>query len=83
VYWALLTKRLPNGSSPTYQVGELCIDIRKKRAGLGERRVTLPPLLLKVHIHQIRRRLGLDPEEHPYIRSVLGFGYMLVPPEED
>jgi len=39
--------------------------------------------LLKVHIRQIRRRLGLDPEEHPYIRSVRGFGYMLAPPEED
>jgi DNA-binding winged helix-turn-helix (wHTH) protein len=117
----LLTKRLANGSSPTfYQVGELYIDTRKKRAGLGERRVTLPPLqyrllltlaqragevvsyqellravwgfkgedseareLLKVHIRQIRRRLGLDPNEHPYIRSVRGFGYMLASPEED
>jgi DNA-binding response OmpR family regulator len=117
----LLTKRLAIGSSPTfYQVGELYIDTRKKRAGLGERWVTLPPLqyrllltlaqragevvsyqellrkvwgykgedreareLLKVHIRQIRRRLGLDPEEHPYIRSVRGFGYMLAPPEED
>jgi len=38
--------------------------------------------LLKVHIRQIRRRLRLDPEEHPYIRSVRGFGYMLAPPEE-
>ena len=117
----LLTKRLANGSSPAYyQVGELVIDTRKKRAGLGERRATLPPLqyrllltlaqragevvsyqellravwgykgedseareLLKVHIRQIRRRLGLDPEEHPYIRSVRGFGYMLAPPDED
>jgi DNA-binding response OmpR family regulator len=117
----LLIRRLANVSSPTYyQVGELYIDTRKKRAGLGEHRVTLPPLqyrllvtlaqragevvsyqellravwgyrgedseareLLKVHIRQIRRRLGLDPNEHPYIRSVRGFGYMLAPPEED
>jgi len=117
----LLTKHLANGAAPTYyQVGELYIDTRKKRAGLGERRATLPPLqyrllltlaqrsgevvsyqellravwgykgkdseareLLKVHIRQIRRRLGLDPEENPYIRSVRGFGYMLAPPEED
>ena len=117
----LLIRRLADVSSPTYyQVGELHIDTRKKRAGLGERRVTLPPLqyrllltlaqradevvsyqellravwgykgedreareLLKVHVRQIRRRLGLDPEEHPYIRSVRGFGYMLAPPEED
>ena len=117
----LPTRRLADNSSPTfYRVGELGIDTRKKRAGLGERWVTLPPLqyrllltlaqragevvsyqellcevwgykgedreareLLKVHIRQIRRRLGLDPEEHPYIRSVRGFGYMLAPPEED
>jgi len=116
----VLTKRLVEAWPPSYQIGELCIDTRKKRAGLGERLVTLPPLqyrlllalakrvgevvsyrellqavwgydgedneareLLKVHIRQIRRRLGLDPEEHPYIRSVRGFGYMLAPPGED
>ena len=116
----VLTKRLTPTPPPTCQIGELCIDTRKKRAGIGERWVTLPPLqyrllltlakragevvsyrdllravwgydgddneareLLKVHIRQIRRRLGLDPEEHPYIRSVRGFGYMLAPPEED
>lgn len=39
--------------------------------------------LVKVHIRQIRRRLGLDPERHHYIRSVRGFGYMLVSPDED
>ena len=39
--------------------------------------------LVKVHIRQIRRRLGLDPEKHNYIRSVRGFGYMLAPPGED
>lgn len=115
----VLAKRLVPTSAPVLQVGELCIDTRKKRAGLGERWVTLPPLqyrllltlarragevvsyqellqavwgydggdneareLLKVHIRQIRRRLGLDPEEHPYIRSVRGFGYMLAPPED-
>jgi DNA-binding response OmpR family regulator len=39
--------------------------------------------LVKVHIRQIRRRLGLDPEKYPYIRSVRGFGYMLAPPDED
>jgi DNA-binding winged helix-turn-helix (wHTH) protein len=116
----VLTQRLIKAPPRTYEIGELCIDTRKKRAGIGERWVTLPPLqyrllltlakragevvsyrdllravwgyegedneareLLKVHIRQIRRRLGLDPEEHPYIRSVRGFGYMLAPPEED
>ncbi|MDY6878241.1 MAG: response regulator transcription factor [Chloroflexota bacterium] len=116
----VLVKRLVQTSAPILQIGELRIDTRKKRVGLGERWVTLPPLqyrlllalakragevisyqellrtvwgyegrdneareLLKVHIRQIRRRLGLDPEEHPYIRSVRGFGYMLTPPGED
>ena len=115
-----LVRSLAQVSPPVYHVGDLRIDTRKKRAGLGERWVTLPPLqyrllltlakragevvgyqellrevwgytgqdneareLLKVHIRQIRRRLGLDPEEYPYIRSVRGFGYMLAPPEED
>jgi len=39
--------------------------------------------LVKVHIRQIRRRLGLDPQRHHYIRSVRGFGYMLISPDED
>ncbi len=116
----VLAERLVQASAPVLQVGELRIDTRKKRVGLGERWVRLPPLqyrllltlakragevvsyrellqavwgydgedneareLLKVHIRQIRRRLGLDPEEYPYIHSVRGFGYMLAPPEED
>jgi DNA-binding response OmpR family regulator len=116
----VLTKRLIRPSPPPYQIGELRIDTRKKRVGIGERWVTLPPLqyrllltlakragevvsyrellqavwgydgddneareLLKVHIRQIRRRLGLDPKHRPYIRAVRGFGYMLAPPGED
>jgi DNA-binding response OmpR family regulator len=39
--------------------------------------------LVKVHIRQIRRRLGLEEEKHHYIHSVRGFGYMLAPPDED
>jgi DNA-binding winged helix-turn-helix (wHTH) protein len=39
--------------------------------------------LVKVHIRQIRRRLGLDPEQHQYIHSVRGFGYVLAPPEDE
>jgi len=116
----VLATRLIQTSPPSYQIGELHIDTRKKRVGLGKRWVTLPPLqyrllltlarragevvsyrellqavwgyegenneareLLKVHIRQIRRRMGFDPEYHPYIRSVRGFGYMLAPPEEE
>jgi DNA-binding response OmpR family regulator len=113
-----LARRL-NHTPPPYQIGDLHIDTRRKRAGLGERWATLPPLqyrllltlaqrvgevvtyrellqsvwgydeddkdareLLKEHIRRLRRRLRLDPE-HPYIRSVRGFGYMLAPPDED
>lgn len=112
-------RRLAQPPHQHYQIGELRIDTRKRRASLGERWVTLPPIqyrlllalaqregevvdcqellrlvwgyeaedaeareLVKVHIRQIRRRLGLDPEKHPYIRSVRGFGYMLAPPDE-
>jgi DNA-binding response OmpR family regulator len=39
--------------------------------------------LVKVHIRQIRRRLGLDPEKHQYIHSVRGFGYVLAPPGDE
>jgi DNA-binding response OmpR family regulator len=106
--------------SPSYRVGDLRIDTRKKRVGLGGRWVTLSPLqyrlllalakragevvgyqelfkavwgydgedkeareLLKVHVRQIRRRLGLDPKHRPYLRSVRGFGYMLASPDEE
>ncbi len=115
-----MAQRLGPGEPHYYQVGELRIDTRKRRAGIGERWVNLPPIqyrlllalakragevvdyqellrlvwgykaeeieareLVKVHIRQIRRRLGLDPENHYYIRSVRGFGYMLVSPDED
>ncbi len=37
--------------------------------------------LLKVHIRQIRKRLGLDPERGEVLVSVRGFGYMLTSPE--
>ncbi len=116
----VLAKRLIRTASRPYEIGELRIDTRKKRAGLGERWVTLPPIqyrllitlakragevvgyrellkevwgydgtdkeardLLKVHIRQIRRRLGITAEKHHYIRSVRGFGYMLLSPEEE
>lgn len=39
--------------------------------------------LLKVHVRQIRRCLSLDPEQQQYIRSVRGFGYMLVSPDDE
>lgn len=116
----VVAQRVIQEASHYYQIGELHIDTRKRRAKLGERWVTLPPIqyrllltlakragevidyrellravwgyeaeeseareLVKVHIRQIRRRLGLDPEKYHYIRSVRGFGYMLASPDED
>ncbi len=38
--------------------------------------------LLKVHIRQIRKRLGLDPDRGEVLVSVRGFGYMLTASEE-
>jgi len=113
-------RRLNQVVPDRYQIGDLHVDIRKRRARLGEHWVTLPPIqyrlllalakragevvncqellragwgyeageteareLIKVHIRQIRRRLGLDPEKRHYIRSVRGFGYMLAAPEDD
>lgn len=101
-----------------YAVGDLCVDTRRKRVGVGERWTTLPPLeyrlilalikrpdevidyedlmrevwgyegdrneareLLKGHIRQIRRRLGLDTAPRRYIHAVRGFGYMITAPE--
>jgi DNA-binding winged helix-turn-helix (wHTH) protein len=115
-----VAQRLVGEMPHYYQIGELCVDTRRKRASIGERWVALPPIqyrllltlaeragevidcqellrtvwgyeageieareLVKVHIRQIRRRLGLDPEKHHYIQSVRGFGYMLAPPEDD
>jgi DNA-binding response OmpR family regulator len=113
-------QRLAHPPPQYYQIGDLRIDTRKRRASLGERWITLPPIqyrlllalaqregevvncqellrlvwgyeaeeadareLVKVHIRQIRRRLGLNPDKHNYIHSVRGFGYMLAPPDED
>lgn len=39
--------------------------------------------LLKVHIRQIRRKLGLSANNPEYLESVRGFGYMLVAPEDN
>jgi len=39
--------------------------------------------LLKAHIRQIRRKMGLLAKDNEYLVSVRGFGYMLLDPEED
>jgi DNA-binding response OmpR family regulator len=38
--------------------------------------------LLKVHIRQVRRKLGWDAAKAEYLQAVRGFGYMLVEPED-
>jgi DNA-binding response OmpR family regulator len=38
--------------------------------------------LLKVHIRQIRCRLGWDAAKDEYLQTARGFGYMIVEPEE-
>lgn len=38
--------------------------------------------LLKVHIRQVRRKLGWNAAKAEYLQAVRGFGYMLVEPEE-
>jgi DNA-binding winged helix-turn-helix (wHTH) protein len=116
---ARLIRTVHEARAAFYEVGDLRIDTRRKRVGMGTRWSTLPPIqyrllvalarragevvsyqsllrsvwgyegetceareLLKVHIRQIRRRLGLDPDKHAYIQSVRGFGYMLAAPED-
>jgi two-component system KDP operon response regulator KdpE len=38
--------------------------------------------LVKVHVRQIRRRLGLDGQGADYVQSVRGFGYVVTPPTQ-
>lgn len=39
--------------------------------------------LLKAHVRQIRRKMGPDVQRSEYLKSVRGFGYMLVDPREE
>lgn len=102
------------------RLGELVIDIPKKRAIYRGKRLPLTPIqfrllnclaeradevigyqellkriwgyegddqeareLLKVHIRQIRRKMGLQVKDGQYLVSARGFGYMLLDPGED
>ena len=33
--------------------------------------------IIKVHVHNLRRKMGLDSKKPSYIRNVIGVGYML------
>ena len=102
------------------RVGELTIDLAKKRAIFRGKRLPLTPIqfrllsrlggqagqvvdyrelfgqvwgyegddqeartLLKAHMGQIRRKMGLQVKNGEYLVSARGFGYMLIGPEED
>ncbi len=39
--------------------------------------------LVKVHVRQIRRKLGLEAQRADYVQSVRGFGYIVTPPRGD
>ncbi len=101
------------------RVGDLTIDMARKRVLFEGRPVMLPPIqfrllaylaqnagrvvearellkavwgyegdeteareLVKVHVRQIRRRLGLGAQSNDYIQSVRGFGYVLTGPSQ-
>ena len=105
---------------PVIRLGDLLIDIPKKRAVFRGKRLPLTPIqfrllsylaekagevvdyrellrriwgyegddqeareLLKVHVRQIRRKMGLQVKDGQYLVSARGFGYMLIDPSED
>ncbi|MCG2767735.1 MAG: response regulator transcription factor [Anaerolineae bacterium] len=105
---------------PVVRLGELLIDVPKKRAVFRGKRLPLTPIqfrllsylakragevvnyrellrriwgyegddqeakeLLKVHVRQIRRKMGLQVKDGQYLVSARGFGYMLIDPDED
>ena len=102
------------------RLGELLIDVPKKRAIFRGKRLPLTPIqfrllnclaeragevvgyrellrrvwgyegddqeareLLKVHVRQVRRKMGLQVKDGQYLVSARGFGYMLVDPDEE
>ncbi len=101
----------------TLRVGDLTIDLARKRVTFHDQQVMLPPIqfrllaylaqnmgrvvgarellkavwgyegdeteareLVKVHVRQIRRKLGLEAQRADYVQSVRGFGYVVSPP---
>ncbi|HET90403.1 MAG TPA: response regulator transcription factor [Chloroflexi bacterium] len=67
-----LAKRLTKSTPPSYQIGELCIDTRKKRAGLGERWVTLPPIQYRLLL-TLARRVGEVVSYRELLQTVWGY----------
>jgi two-component system KDP operon response regulator KdpE len=68
----VLARRFGQASSlPDYQIGELCIDTRKKRVGLGERWVTLPPLQYRLLL-TLAKRAGEVVSYQELLRAVWG-----------
>ena len=114
---AQVQRLLASPTGETLQVGDLLIDMPRKRVLLHGQHVPLPPIqyrlllhlarnagrvvgaqellravwgfeedesdareLVKVHIRQLRRRLGLAMAGPEYVQSVRGFGYMVTVP---
>jgi hypothetical protein len=67
-----LTQRLLQTLPPSYQIGELRIDTRKKRVGLGEHWVTLPPLQYRLLL-TLARRGGEVVSYQELLRAVWGY----------
>lgn len=65
-------RRLGRAAFPLYQVGELRIDTRKKRVGLGERWVTLPPLQYRLLL-ALAKRAGEVVSYQELLRAVWGY----------
>jgi DNA-binding winged helix-turn-helix (wHTH) protein len=62
----------PHVSPPSFRIGELCIDTRRKRAGLGEHWVTLPPIQYRLLL-ALARRAGEVVTYQELLREVWGY----------
>lgn len=64
-------KHVARSFSPSYQIGELRIDTRKKRVGVDERWVTLPPLQYRLLL-TLARRAGEVVSYREILKAVWG-----------
>ncbi len=67
-----LIKQFTESTLPTYQIGDLCIDTRKKRAGLGGRWVTLPPIQYRLLL-TLAQRSGEVVSYRELLQAVWGY----------
>jgi hypothetical protein len=67
-----LTGGIAQSAFPLYQIADLRIDTRKKRVGLGERWVTLPPLQYRLLL-ALAKRAGEVVSYRHLLREVWGY----------